>query len=135
MRHFAEELSRQIEAAKLSQGALAEAAGIAQAQIWKWVNGEQISINAEQLDAIARALKATPSEHARLLAAHLEDERFGKAAGAVRIEIETAAEMRDRPRPRTRGEAALQTLAELRLQSREVNDLLIDLANCLGADI
>ena len=40
-----------------------------------------------------------------------------------------------RPRPRTKGEKALHYLAEQRLENRDVNDLIIDLARVLGAEL
>ncbi len=135
MSYLSEELTRQIESKTASIDAIAEHTKIARSQIYKWLTGEQVSISAEQLDGIATALKADPVDHAKLLVAHLQDERFGKSAPLVRIEMDTPAELHDRPRPRTKGERALQFLGEERLKSRDVNDLIIDLARCLGAEL
>lgn len=133
--HLSEELQRQISATSASIDAVSEETKIARSQIYKWLRSEQTSISAVQLDKISGALSTNPIDHAKLLVAHLQDERVGSARDLVRIEMDTIAELRDRPRARTKGEKAIQFLAEQRLQSRDVNDLVIDLARVLGADL
>ncbi len=135
MSYLSEELQRQLDSAKASIDGVSDKTKIARSQIYKWLNGEQISISAGQLDALAEAFNATPTDHAKLLVAHLQDERFGKSAPLVRIEIDTPAELRDRPKPRTKGERAMAFLAEERVKFKDVNDLIIDLAKVLGAEL
>jgi transcriptional regulator with XRE-family HTH domain len=133
--HLSEEIQRQLSSLRISQAELSRRANISQAQISNWLNAVQTSISAAQIDALASALSADPVDHATLLVAHLQDEKFGQAAALVRIEMDTPAELQDRPRPRTKGERALQYLAAQRLISRDVNELLIDLAKVLGAEV
>lgn len=135
MSYLSEEIKRQIEIANKSQSALSVDSGISQGQISKWVNAEQASINAEQIDALAESLSSDKMDHALLLIAHLQDERIGSARELVRIELNTPLELNDRPRPRTKGEKALQFLIEQRQGNHGVNDLLIDLARVMGAKI
>lgn len=135
MRHFADELQSQLNHSGMSQAEFARKCGISQGQIWKWLNAEQVSITGEQIDALAAALRADPLTHAKLLAAHLHDERAGKASKLVRIEVDSPQELKDQPTPRSKGERAIRFLAEKRLLDRNVNDLVIDLARCLGADL
>lgn len=133
--HLSEELQRQIDHISASVDDVSDKSGISRGQIYKWIKAEQTSISAEHLDVLAAALSKDPMDHARLLVAHLQDEKFGKASKLVRIEMDTPAEVNDRPRPRTKGEKALHYLAEQRLENRDVNDLIIDLARVLGAEL
>ena len=135
MSYLSEELKRQISHINASVDGISDKSGISRGQIYKWLNADQISISAEQIDALATALSKEPMDHARLLVAHLQDEKFGSAARLVRIELDTLDQANDRPRPRTKGEKALHYLAEQRLENRTVNDLIIDLARVLGADL
>ena len=135
MSYLADELKRQIEAQGTNALQLAEKCKISSAQIYKWANSAQTSINAEQIDAIAAALSPDPTDHAKLLVAHLQDERIGSARDLVRIETDTVAQLHDRPSPRTKGEKAIHFLMDQRLENRFVNDLVIDLARVLGADL
>lgn len=133
MSHLSEALTRQFELKELSQASVAERSGISQAQISKWVNSDQTSISDDQLSALAIALSDDPSEHAALVRAHLLDECFGPGSELIRIEIDHPSVLKDRPRPRSKGEKALAFLAEERHRNRDLNDLLIDLAKVLGA--
>ena len=135
MSFLSDELKRQIEARKTNALQLADKCGISSAQIYKWTNSAQTSISAEQLDALSNALSSDLVDHARLLVAHLQDERFGTARDMVRIEMNTLAEMNDRPRPTTKREKAIQFLSEQSVENRNVSDLVIDLARVLGADV
>lgn len=119
----------------IDQTVLANKAGMSQGQISYWRNGRQTSIGSEQMQALQAALSSDPLDHAALIRAHLRDENFGLATELVRVEVDTPAEVKDRPRPKTKGEKALHFLGEQRMISRDVNDLVIDLARCLGADI
>lgn len=119
----------------IDQTKLAEKSNFSQSQISKWLNDKQVTVDADQLRALQFALSGKIEDHAALLRAHLLDENFGHGAELVRVEIDTIAELKDRPRPRTKGEQAIQFLSETRIDSKDVNDLVIDLARCLGADI
>lgn len=133
--YLSEEIKRQLLQLGISQAEVSRRTNISQAQISNWIKGVQTSINAEQLDALAAGLSSDVTDHARLLVAHLQDERFGKSAPLIRIELDTPAELNDRPQPKTKGEKALAYLASERLENRNVNDLIIDLARVLGADL
>jgi len=135
MSYLSEELLRQIESTKSSVDDISEKCKISRGQIYKWLNAEQTSISAEQLDALSAALNKDPESNASLLVAHLQDERIGSARDLVRIMMDSRAELKDRPQLRTKGEKAIHFLAEERIIHRSVNDLVIDLARVLGAKI
>ena|SRR5579863_1465286 len=135
MSFLADELERQLQAQNVSVTELASKSQMSAGQIYKWLKSEQMSIWPEQLTALSKALSSNSADHAALLRAHLLDEKFGPAADLVHVEIDTNVELHDRPRPRIKGEQALHYLAELRVESKDVNDLVIDLARCLGAKI
>ena len=135
MSFLSEELNRQISHINASVDGIADKSGISRGQIYKWLKADQISISAAQIDALSTALSNDPIDHAKLLVAHLQDEKFGNAASLVRIELDTLAEFNDRPKPRTKGEKAIAYLASARIQHKSVNDLVIDLAHVLGAEL
>ncbi len=135
MSYLSEELKRQMQAAKLSGSQIAERSKISASQVYKWANDDQTSIDAKQLDALAAALSHDPVDHAKLLVAHLQDECFGTAKGYVTIDLRSEGELKDKPRTMTKGERAIHFLAAERVKDRSVNDLIIDLAKVLGADI
>lgn len=135
MSNFSEELEKQMATKPASQVEAAELSGISQSQISKWLRSEQTSISSDQITALAKALSDDPVKHANLVKAHLLDEKFGAGSELVRIEIDSPAEWKDKPRPRSKGERAMNYLAEQRVISRDVNDLVIDLAKCLGAEL
>lgn len=124
-----------MKCAKFSVDDISGKCKISRGQIYKWLNGDQTSISGEQIDGLAGALSKDPMDHAKMLVAHLQDESVGSARDLVRIETDTVQELKDRPRARTKGEKAIQFLIEQRLQNRSIDDLLIDLARVLGADI
>ena len=130
MSYLSEEIKRQISSANISQLDVSAKSGISQGQISKWINREQTSISAEQIDAIATALSKDRMDHARLLVAHLQDERFGAAKDLVAVDLKSEFELVDRPYSRTKGEKALHFLAEQRVKYKSVDDLIIDLAKC-----
>lgn len=133
MSHLADEISRQMQAGNLTGLLLSERSGISASQLYKWLNSEQISIGEDQLRALAPALSDDSADHAALVRAHLLDECFGPGSELVRIEIDHPAALKDRPRPRSKGEKALAFFAEERHRNRDLNDLLIDMAKVLGA--
>ena len=133
MSFLSDEIQRQMEVAKLSGLQVAAKINVSPSQLYNWVNGKQTSINASQLDSLSKALSNNLLDHATLLFAHLQDEKFGPAAKMIRIEIEMLDELREGPKAKSRGEKAILFLAESRMQAPEINDLVIDLARCLGA--
>lgn len=135
MSHLSEELTRQLKSIQASVDDITAKCNISRGQIYKWIKSEQTSISAEQLDALASALSSSPMDHAKLLVAHLQDERIGAARHLVRIELDGPDALHDKPRPKTKGEKAIHFLAEQRVENRSVNDLVIDLARVLGADV
>ena len=135
MSFIADEIDRQLESQGTNAMRVAEVSNISASQIYKWTNNEQTSISREQIDALARAISSDINDHARLVRAHLLDEKFGPGSELVRVELDTPAELKDQPRPRAKGEKAMEFLAQERMTSRAVNDLVIDLAKCLGAEI
>lgn len=135
MSYLSEELKRQMQAQKLTGLQLAERSKISASQIYKWSNNDQTSISADQLDALASALSKDAVNQAKLLVAHLQDERFGARKDMVRIELDDGGILSDKPRARTKGEKALQFLAEQRVEFKGMDELIIDLAKVLGAEL
>lgn len=135
MSFLSDEIERQMEAGKLTGLQVAAKTDVSSTQLYNWINGKQTSISGEQLDALSAALSPHPVDHAKLLVAHLQDERIGKARDMVRIELVAPDDHKDKPRSRSKGEKALEFLACQRQEARSVNELIIDLARVLGADI
>ena len=134
MSFLSEELERQFEAAATNPFQLGERIGVSPSQIYKWLRDEQTSISADQLRAIAEGTSKNVNDHAALVRAHLLDEKFGPGSHLVRIEVDSPETMNDQPRPRSKGERAMLYLAEARIKSRAINDLVVDLARCLGGE-
>lgn len=132
MSYLSEELNRQMDAHEVNGVQLAESLGCSSSQITRWTSGEQTSISDAQLSAMQACFSDDPHDHARLVMAHLLDEKFGLHHELVELEIQSAAELQDRPRSRSKGERAVEFLAGERHRNRELNDLLIDLARLLG---
>lgn len=135
MSYFGEELTRQLASKSLVALQLADRTGISPSQISKWTRGEQTSINEQQISVIQAALGDDPADHARLVLAHLLDEKFGLSHELVELSIQSTDLLKDTPRPKSKGESALTFLAQERLKNRELNDLLIDLARLLRPDV
>jgi len=131
MSYFSEELSRQMTSKAVNGQQLAARIGLSAAQVSKWTRGEQTSIDDVQLSAIQRALGDDPHDHARLVLAHLLDEKFGLHHELVDVSVRDDGALRDRPRHRSKGEAAMEFLAAERVRNPELNDMLIDLARLL----
>lgn len=131
MSYFGEELTKQMELKKVTGIELASRTSISSAQISKWTRGEQTSLNEPQLSVMQAALGDDAHDHARLVLAHLLDERFGLNSELVEVSVRDTGEMRDYTRPRSKGEAAIAFLSVERVRNRELNDLLIDLARLL----
>lgn len=132
MSHLAEELARQLAAHSLNSLQLAERSGISASQIYKWANSTQTSIDEDQLTALAPALSPNTEDHASLVRAHLLDEKFGPGSELVRVEIDGSDLLKDRPRMQTKREQAISFLSRESLTNRDLQELLIDLARCLG---
>jgi hypothetical protein len=135
MSYISDELERQMTAAKTNPSQVAERTQISASQIYKWVNGDQTSIGPDQLTALSKTLSRDPHDHAALLKAHLMDEKFGPGAHLVRVEIDTPSHLRDKPRPQSKGEQALEYLSHARMQNEDANKLLIIIARNMGAEI
>lgn len=131
MSYFGEELTRQMTAKSVTGLQLAARIGLSAAQVSKWTRGEQTSVDDVQLSAIQRALSDDPHDHARLVLAHLLDEKFGLHHSLVEVSMRSDFEVKDRPRHRSKGDAAIEFLAEERVRNPELNDMLIDLARLL----
>lgn len=135
MSNLADEINRQIDHHKLTQAQVAMRAGFSQGQISKWTRSDQVSIDAEQLAALAKALSNDVEDHAALVRAHLLDEKFGPGAELVEVALIHASVLSDKPKPRSKGERAMAWLAQERLRNPELNEMLIDLARLLGAKL
>jgi transcriptional regulator with XRE-family HTH domain len=135
MSYFAEELQRQMLGKNLKQSELAEISGISQAQVSKWLRGEQISVSEDQMSALSAAIGDDAVQHAELLRAHLLDEQKGLGSQLIRIEIDSPHVLSAPKKARTKGEKAMEFLATERHQNRDLNELLIDLARVLGAKL
>ena len=128
--HFSEELNRQLTASGLTQVQLAKASGLSQSQISKWFRAEQTSVDEAQMTALAQALSQDPATQAALVAAHLQDEKFGPSSELVSISLQCPAP----ELPKTEGQAAIDFLSQLRLRNPAANDLIIALARCLRSN-
>lgn len=134
MSYLSEELQRQMTAHDVAGLQLAERTGISASQIYNWLNDRQSSITESQLSVIQAALGDDHHDHARLVLAHLLDEKFGLNHELVDVSVRSDSELRDAPRSRSKGERAMEFLAAERVRNRELNDMLIDLARLLGAE-
>lgn len=132
MSNLSEEIERQLAKTHQSIDAIAAKSGLTRSLLYLWKSGDQTTINETQLQALAPALSHDASDHAAIVRAHLLDETFGPGSELVAIHITGPQELRDAPRARSRGEQALNYLAQERLSNRDLNDLLIDLARVLG---
>lgn len=108
--------------------------GISNSQFSRWKNGLQTSISEDDFSALATALSTDAEDHARLLRAHLEDERFGPGAELITIELISNGEMQDRARPQTKLESAWQFLHSQTARNSDLRALIIDLAKALGME-
>ena len=135
MSYLADELERQLNEQGITGVQLADRTGISTSQIYNWLKSAQVTISEKQLTSIQAALTKDSHAHARLVLAHLLDEKFGHGHDRIAIEMKSEYELKDHPRTKARGEKALHFLAELRLKSKDCNDLLVDLARVLGADV
>lgn len=135
MSYLSDEINRQMEDHGVSAQQLAERTGFSLSQMYNWIRGDQLTINEIQMTGLQAALSNDSHSHARLVLAHLLDEKFGHSHDQIAVELKAEFEVRDKPRTRARGEKALHFLAELRVKSRDCNDLLIDLAKVLGAEL
>lgn len=136
MSHFGEELGRQMAAKEINAVQLAERVEMSSSQLYSWLRGEQISVRAEQFNLIAAALTDDEQDHARLLYAHLLDEK-AEALGQhlVEVTLSDKAELKDRPRARSKRERALEILAGESMRDPEVASLLVSLAGYVSSDL
>lgn len=134
MSFLSEEIERQMQSQKLTGLAVASKLNVSPSQFYNWQNGHQTHISPEDLTSLAHALSVNFADHAALVRAHLLDEKFGPGSELVRIEIDTPAELRDRPRPKSKRERAMQYLIEQSLESRDCAQMFIELARVLGCE-
>jgi transcriptional regulator with XRE-family HTH domain len=136
MSYFGEELGRQMTAEEINAVQLSERVDMSSSQLYSWLRGEQVSIRAEQFNALAAAITDDEHAHARLLYAHLLDEK-ANALGAhlVEVSLTDKGEMRDRPRTRSKRERALEILAGESVRDRELADLLVSMASYVNSDL
>lgn len=136
MSNFGEELSRQLESHNISATQLAERVEMSLSQIYSWLRGEQISVRAEQFNLIAAAITDDEASHARLLRAHLLDEKTGALGQQlVNVTIERDTTLKDRPRAVTKRERALEILFEESIKDRELAEMLISMAGYVNSDV
>jgi transcriptional regulator with XRE-family HTH domain len=135
MSYLSDEIQRQIDEYGVTGQQVAVKMGLSVSQIYNWIRGDQTTINERNLCALQAALSSDSNAHARLVLAHLLDEKFGHGNDRIAVELKADFEIKDAPRIKARGEKALHFLSELRMKSKDCNDLLIDLAKVLGADL
>ncbi len=135
MSFLSDELERQITAHDITGLELADRTGISSSQIYNWIKSVQVSITEDRLKLLQAALSDDPRDHAMLVMAHLLDEKFGFQHELITIDIKESAGLKDHQRRMAKGEKAIHYLAELRLKSKDCNDLLVDLAKILGAEL
>lgn len=135
MSNLADEIERQLNAQSLTAIEVAKRSNISPAQLSKWVRSEQTSISKEQLDALAPALSRDLQNQASLVRAHLLDEKYGPGSELVDVVLIGKGALQDRPANQSKAEKAMTFLMEERLTNRDLNELLIDLAKVLGAEL
>jgi hypothetical protein len=136
MSNFGEELNRQLAAREINAVVLGERVNMSSSQIYNWTRGVQTTVSTEQFNLLAAALTDDPNEHAKLLYAHLLDEKADVlGTHLVEVQIAESAALRDKPRSRSKRERALEILAGESVKDRELADLLISLASYVNSDL
>jgi transcriptional regulator with XRE-family HTH domain len=87
MSNFGAKLAELLERKRLSQAELARVAGISEALISKWMNGQQTFVSAEDLGKICGYISRNPKEQAELVKAHLYDEMGAPGSELITITI------------------------------------------------
>lgn len=128
---FAQELERLLARRQMRQAELAEAIGVSQTQVSRWLAG----LNHPErgaFAAICTALSSDPADHAALLAGRLEAQRDLPGGELVTVTVDVGNTMSDAPRAQTALERAERYLHGEARKRSDVRDLVIDLARCLG---
>jgi transcriptional regulator with XRE-family HTH domain len=117
---------------------LARFSGVGAPMISRYRTGEQTWIDPQDLGKLARAISNDPREQAELLKARLLDECQGPGAELIRVEIGSAAELREKPVPYqvklSRDlEQAFLILREWVMKDARVKGLVEDLAGLLSS--
>lgn len=136
MSNFGEELNRQLEVHKIGAQDLAGRVSMSASQIYNWLRGTQVSVSPEQFNLLAAALSDDETVHARLLHAHLLDEKTD-ALGShlVEVTLQISARVHDAPRARSKRERALEILAAESVRDRSLAELLVSLAGYINSDL
>src|SRR5262245_38424713 len=103
MSYLSDELERQMRSQNITGLQLAERTGISPSQIYNWLKSTQVSISEKQMTVIQAALTNDSHAHARLVLAHLLDEKFGFSSDMVSVELLDGGIMSDRPKTRSKG--------------------------------
>ncbi len=129
MPYLAEEFARQLAARNHTIDQLVAASGLSRGQLYLWKGGHQTSITPDHFALLAHALSSSVDDHARLVRAHLLDEKFGPGSDMVDVVIIGADELHDAPISRSKRERALAILSTHSVGNKELADLLIALAS------
>jgi transcriptional regulator with XRE-family HTH domain len=136
MSNFGEELSKQLAARNMTAADLAARIEMSSSQLYNWTRGVQTTVSSEQFNVIAAALTDDEFDHARLLHAHLLDEKAENLGNhLIEVRLLASGEMKDRPRARSRRERALEILAGESVRDPDLSDLLVSLAGYVNSDL
>ena len=138
MSHLANAIDQLINEHDTNGAALARKTGLNPAQISRWKSAEQISIKPDCLLKLARGFSNSAETHARLLYAHLCDERSGPGAKHISIELHNQALREETASLKTTLAPGIQKDLDIITDSishnREVRDLIHAVAQiCRGA--
>ena len=132
MSYLSERLRASMEQHSCTQGSLAERSGVPIAVINRALN-DQTEIGDANYERIVCALTHDPIEQSELLAARLRDWCVGPGSDRVVITIDTPI-LRDTPVLPALLTRSLEFLRVSAHRNRDVRELIIDLAKCLGLE-
>lgn len=136
MSNFGEELSKQLTAKNMTAADLAARVDMSASQLYNWTRGVQTTVSAEQFNVLAAALTDDEHDHARLLHAHLLDEKADNLGNhLVEVRLLESGELKDRPRARSKRERALEILSSESVRDPDLTDLLVSMAGYVSSDL
>jgi len=90
MSYLANAISDMLEEHNLKSSDLAKRSDLQESQVSRWKGGQQINIRTETLVKLASGFSSRPTDHAKLLYAHLKDACKGPGAKFIKIELSPA---------------------------------------------
>ena len=136
MSYLSEEMERQMQRCPTkSWVSIAGEMKLSTSQVYKWTSGRQTHISEENLTALAFALGGDQDACAALVCAHLQDECFGPGSELVSISIRRDDQRPAKPIALTKGERALDCLANRSRTDPSVHALLIGLVQLMQSPV